>query len=93
VAGETAQDQLDFHFHASRGKTVAIKVARRDGRIEDIVLPTPAVAGLEIWFEAMDFRRCRCKCPFCFVDQMPAGRESLYEGRRLPPEFLQNSRP
>jgi putative radical SAM enzyme (TIGR03279 family) len=34
---------------------------------------------LEIWFEAMDFRRCRCKCPFCFVDQMPKGmRETLY---------------
>jgi putative radical SAM enzyme (TIGR03279 family) len=27
----------------------------------------------------MDFRRCRCKCPFCFVDQMPKGmRETLY---------------
>jgi len=79
VAGETAEDQLDFHFHASRGKTVAIKVARRDGRVEDIALPTAAVAGLEIWFEAMDFRRCRCKCPFCFVDQMPKGmRDSLY---------------
>jgi putative radical SAM enzyme (TIGR03279 family) len=79
VAGQAAQDQLDFHFHASRGKTVSIKVERRDGRVEDVILPTSAVAGLEIWFEAMDFRRCRCKCPFCFVDQMPGGmRESLY---------------
>ncbi|MCI0450879.1 MAG: DUF512 domain-containing protein [Candidatus Latescibacteria bacterium] len=79
VAGKPAEDQLDFHFHASRGKSVTIVVERANGARERIVLPTSAVAGLEIWFEAMDFRRCRCKCPFCFVDQMPKGmRETLY---------------
>jgi putative radical SAM enzyme (TIGR03279 family) len=79
VAGEKAADQLDWHFYASQGKSVSIKVQRPDGRIEDIVLPSETVAGLEIWFEAMDFRRCRCKCVFCFVDQMPKGlRKSLY---------------
>ncbi len=79
VAGKRAEDQIDFHFHTSRGRTVTLRVVRKDGREETIVLPTSAVAGLEIWFEAMDFRRCRCKCPFCFVDQMPKGnRESLY---------------
>ncbi len=79
VAGKPAEDQLDFHFHASRGKAVTILVERAGGTRERIVLPTSAVAGLEIWFEAMDFRRCRCKCPFCFVDQMPKGRrETLY---------------
>lgn len=79
VAGKPAEDQLDFHFHASRGKSVSMVVERADGTRERIVLPTSAVAGLEIWFEAMDFRRCRCKCPFCFVDQMPKGmRDTLY---------------
>ena len=79
VAGKPAEDQLDFHFHASRGKSVSILVERPNGTRDRIVLPTRAVAGLEIWFEAMDFRRCRCKCPFCFVDQMPKGmRETLY---------------
>lgn len=79
VAGKPAEDQLDFHFHTSKGRTVSIRVERKDGTRENIVLPTSAVAGLEIWFEAMDFRRCRCKCPFCFVDQMPKGmRETLY---------------
>lgn len=79
VAGKPAEDQLDFHFHASRGKSVTILVERPNGTRDRIVLPTSAVAGLEIWFEAMDFRRCRCKCPFCFVDQMPKGmRETLY---------------
>lgn len=79
VAGKPAEDQLDFHFHASRGKSVTVLVERANGTRERIVLPTRAVAGLEIWFEAMDFRRCRCKCPFCFVDQMPKGmRETLY---------------
>jgi putative radical SAM enzyme (TIGR03279 family) len=79
VAGKPAEDQIDFHFHTASGKSVAIRVQRKGGAIEDIVLPTSAVAGLELWFEAMDFRRCRCKCPFCFVDQMPGGmRETLY---------------
>ncbi|HEX5132671.1 MAG TPA: DUF512 domain-containing protein [Candidatus Krumholzibacteria bacterium] len=79
VAGKPAEDQIDFHFHTSRGKTVTIRVQRKGGDVENIVLPTAAVAGLKIWFEAMDFRRCRCKCPFCFVDQMPKGRrETLY---------------
>ena len=79
VAGEKAADQLDWHFYASQGKSVNIKVERKDGRVEDVVLPSDVVADLEIWFKAMDFRRCRCKCPFCFVDQMPKGlRKSLY---------------
>lgn len=79
VAGEKAEDQLDWHFYASQGKTVSIKVERAGGEIEDVSLPSSALAGLEIWFKAMDFRRCRCKCPFCFVDQMPKGlRKSLY---------------
>jgi putative radical SAM enzyme (TIGR03279 family) len=79
VAGKPAEDQLDFHFHSSKGKTVSVRVQRKDGSEENILLPTRAIAGLEIWFEAMDFRRCRCKCPFCFVDQMPKGmRETLY---------------
>ena len=73
VAGEKAADQLDWHFYASQGKSVKIKVERKDGRVEDVVLPSDVVADLEIWFKAMDFRRCRCKCPFCFVDQMPKG--------------------
>ena len=79
VAGEAAADQLDFHYHTEQGNTVSIRVERADGRTEDLVLPSEAVAGMEIFFEAMDFRRCRCKCPFCFVDQMPKGmRDSLY---------------
>ncbi len=79
VAGEKAADQLDWHFYASQGKSVSIKVERKNGTVEDVVLPSETVAGLEIWFEAMDFRRCRCKCVFCFVDQMPKGmRKSLY---------------
>ena len=79
VAGEKAEDQLDWHFYASQGKTVTIKVERVGGEIDDVTLSSSALAGLEIWFKAMDFRRCRCKCPFCFVDQMPGGlRKSLY---------------
>jgi putative radical SAM enzyme (TIGR03279 family) len=79
VAGEKAADQLDWHFYAAQGKSVRIKVERKNGRIEQLVLPSDAVAGMEIWFRSMDFRRCRCKCPFCFVDQMPKGmRKSLY---------------
>lgn len=80
VAGHAAPDQIDFHFYASQpGQAVRMTVERVGGVREEIVVPAEAVGGLELWFKAMDFRRCRCKCPFCFVDQMPKGmRESLY---------------
>lgn len=79
VAGEHTIDQLDFFYHAAQGDVVSLKVERKDGRVEDVVVSGEAVDGLEILFKAMDFRRCRCKCPFCFVDQMPKGlRKSLY---------------
>jgi len=79
VGGHKAEDPLDFHFHASSGQTVTIEVERKNGVREVIAIPTDAVDGLGIFFDAMDFRRCRCKCPFCFVDQMPKGmRETLY---------------
>ena len=61
VAGRKADDQLDFHYHVSRSPSVTIKVERRDGAVEVVTLPTEAIDGLQIWFEAMDFRRCRCK--------------------------------
>lgn len=79
VSGEAAADQLDFLFHSSQSEAVSLRVQRRDGRIDDIVLSSEVVAALDIRFKPMDFRRCRCKCPFCFVDQMPKGlRKSLY---------------
>jgi len=79
VAGRRTEDPIDFVFHTSGDRRVSIRVARADGEETDVTLDAQAVADLEIRFEAMDFRRCRCKCPFCFVDQMPAGmRESLY---------------
>jgi putative radical SAM enzyme (TIGR03279 family) len=79
VAGEKAADQLDWHFYTSKSRTVGITVQRKDGSIDHVVLASKAIEGLEIRFKAMDFRRCRCKCPFCFVDQMPKGlRKSLY---------------
>lgn len=79
VAGDVVVDQLDFHYHASLRDSISLKVERTDGTIEDVVLETKHVDDLGIVFKAMDFRRCRCKCPFCFVDQMPKGlRKSLY---------------
>jgi len=79
VQGEPAQDPLDFHFHAATDNALTVVVQRGNDPARRVVLSPEAVAGLEIRFQAMDFRRCRCKCPFCFVDQMPAGmRDSLY---------------
>jgi len=46
VAGKPAEDQLDFHFHSSKGKTVSVRVQRKDGSEENILLPTRAIAGL-----------------------------------------------
>jgi putative radical SAM enzyme (TIGR03279 family) len=72
-------DQLDFHYHIENNDALRLKVKKTDGRVEELSLDADSLRDLAIRFTPMKFRRCRNKCPFCFVDQMPKGlRRSLY---------------
>ena len=71
-------DVIDFQFLAA-DERVTIDLVRRNGRTEHLTVrkDTDDMLGLE--FTPLKIKRCRNRCIFCFVDQMPAGcRQTLY---------------
>ncbi len=79
MSGHPAQDQLDYHYYSSAGSKIRLKVRKKDGAVKNISIDADTLHKLDLTFSPMDFKRCRCKCPFCFVDQMPRGmRDTLY---------------
>jgi len=79
ISGRPARDQLDYHYYAAAGRNIRLKVKRKTGTLETITIDADVLHRLDLTFSPMNFKRCRCKCPFCFVDQMPDGlRETLY---------------
>ncbi len=79
ISGRPARDPLDFHYYTSLGRTARLKVRKKNGSFKNIRIDTRLLQQLDVTFSPMEFKRCRCKCPFCFVEQMPKGmRRSLY---------------
>lgn len=80
INGEPVLDQVDYQY-LSYHATVVLEVEGKSG-IEEIEIEKDEGEPLGITFESTLMsrpRRCRNKCVFCFVDQMPEGlRESLY---------------
>ncbi len=77
VAGEPVFDLLDLHYLASR-RRFALRWTTRDGREKEKIIRT-AGNPLGVFPEPVRVRRCRNKCIFCFVHQLPKGmRKSLY---------------
>ncbi len=81
VNGHTPEDELDFRFFAC-ADTVTLSVLKTDGSREIITIEEPESPDLGIQFQGALFgqaKRCRNKCIFCFIDQLPPGmRETLY---------------
>ena len=78
VNGNEVNDSIDFLFHAS-DERLSLVITGQNGisRKLKIVKDPDDTLGLE--FPPLTIRRCRNKCIFCFVDQMPSGcRRSLY---------------
>ena len=81
VNGQTLEDVFDYEF-LCRDEYVELQVRRQDG--EDVIFEIEKEEDEElgIVFEngLMDeYRSCRNRCVFCFIDQMPPGmRETLY---------------
>ncbi|MFH1756357.1 MAG: DUF512 domain-containing protein [Candidatus Latescibacterota bacterium] len=79
VAGHRAQDQLDFHYYTAVARKVRLSIKKKNGELRKITLDADILHELNLTFSPMNFRRCRCKCKFCFVDQMPHDlRDTLY---------------
>jgi putative radical SAM enzyme (TIGR03279 family) len=77
VNGHRVEDELDFRFYtAGEGAIVEVRGAE-DANSRRLRISAECVSGLG--FAPMRSRRCRNRCLFCFVDQMPDGlRRSLY---------------
>ena len=77
VSGRPVEDLLDLHFLTSRSRfTLAWRDASGAGRSKEFRLggETPG-----IFPEPIRVRRCRNRCIFCFVHQLPKGlRRTLY---------------
>ena len=73
------EDQLDLIFNMPDLGSADLLVLKQDGREVSHRVEAEAFERAGLVLEEMEFVRCRSKCIFCFVDQMPRGlRPSLY---------------
>jgi putative radical SAM enzyme (TIGR03279 family) len=78
VNGHPIEDELDYRFHAAGEEGATVEVQECEGGdCRSLRLSREDVLGID--FAPMQCRRCRNRCLFCFVDQMPEGlRKALY---------------
>ena len=81
VNGETIEDIFDYHYLINE-EYLELLVRKADGEEWELEIEKEYEDDLGIVFEnsLMDeYRSCRNKCVFCFIDQMPKGmRDTLY---------------
>ncbi len=81
VNEEEIEDVFDYHFFVNDEELVLL-IEKPDGEQWELDIEKDYEEDLGIEFEQglMDeYRSCRNKCMFCFIDQMPEGmRETLY---------------
>ncbi len=80
INGHDVNDVLDYRFYITENRiTLTI---HREADILDIDIKKPQYEDIGLEFESflMDKQhRCRNKCIFCFIDQLPSGmRETMY---------------
>lgn len=75
------EDVFDYHYYVN-DEELLVLIRKPDGEEWELEIEKDYEEGLGITFESglMDeYRSCRNKCMFCFIDQMPPGmRETLY---------------
>ena len=77
IGGYPCQDILDVLYFDNEKKFDV--VVNRDGKLKKIKVHKKEGQSLGIEFEEMEVIRCKNKCVFCFVDQLPKGlRDTLY---------------
>jgi putative radical SAM enzyme (TIGR03279 family) len=78
INGEEIRDIIDFQFSAA-DERLRLVVQKQDGRKKRLTVDKEPDDNLGLDLSPLRIKRCRNKCIFCFVDQMPAGcRKSLY---------------
>ena len=81
INNHTIEDVFDYHYLVNDEELVVL-IEKMDGEEWELEIEKDYDEDLGITFEQglMDeYRSCRNKCIFCFIDQMPKGmRETLY---------------
>ena len=77
MGGYPFRDVLDFLYYDNEKKFDV--VVKREGKEKKIKVRKKEGESLGLEFEEMEVIRCKNKCVFCFVDQLPKGlRDTLY---------------
>lgn len=77
VDGKKTEDLIDLHFLTSKPRC-RVRVRSQEGRVFTFTYREKA-GPLGIIPEPIKVRKCRNKCVFCFIHQLPPGmRKSLY---------------
>lgn len=81
VNGKKITDVLDYRFQAA-GEDILLLVKKKNGEEWELEIEKDYSDDLGITFEdglMDDYKSCRNKCIFCFIDQLPPGmRDTLY---------------
>ena len=81
INDQEVEDVFDYHFYVNDEQLV-LTIEKPDGEEWELEIEKDYEEDLGIEFEQglMDeYRSCRNKCIFCFIDQMPKGmRDTLY---------------
>ena len=81
INGNEIEDVFDYHFYVN-DEYLTLLIEKADGEEWELEIEKDYEEDLGIEFEQglMDeYRSCRNKCMFCFIDQMPKGmRDTLY---------------
>ena len=81
INGQPVEDVFDYHYLVN-DEYIELLVKKQSGEEWELEVEKDYDEDLGIVFEnsLMDeYRSCRNKCVFCFIDQMPPGmRETLY---------------
>jgi putative radical SAM enzyme (TIGR03279 family) len=81
INGEELEDVFDYQF-LIQDTALLVLVEKKDGELWELEIEKDMEEDLGLVFEngLMDeYRSCRNRCIFCFIDQMPKGmRETLY---------------
>jgi putative radical SAM enzyme (TIGR03279 family) len=78
INGKKVHDVIDYRFLVA-DEHIIISFHSKDGQARTTVVEKDPDDDLGLEFSPFRITRCRNRCIFCFVDQMPAGcRKSLY---------------
>lgn len=79
VNGESLRDLIDYSYHTAGEPDLLLEIEKTDGEIWELEIEREQNEPLGLLFPPPQPARCRNKCVFCFVHQLPKGlRKPLY---------------